>query len=139
MKAEPLAFEEALEKEPERLRGEKEKIIEDKNYYSFNHQHFSYLSRGIYVEQLRLWMSLFAPERFLVIRGEDFFSNSNNTLRRVLDFLNLPTLELEIYSPLNSSSYPRMNALTRKRLVDYFAPHNLRLCEYLNWDLRWDI
>src|SRR5258706_3897640 len=49
---ETLSFEEAIEHEEERLAGGREKILADEHYTSFNHRHFSYLARGIYLDQL---------------------------------------------------------------------------------------
>ena len=53
---ESLSFEEAIESEVKRLRGELEKMMDDENYFSFNRQYYSYLSRGIYVDQLKNWI-----------------------------------------------------------------------------------
>jgi hypothetical protein len=50
---ETLSFEDAIGKEEERLYKEMEKMLKDENYYSFNHQKYSYLSRGIYSEMCR--------------------------------------------------------------------------------------
>lgn len=65
-------FEEAIEREPDRLAGEVEKILADPAYNSFHHQHHSYLARGIYVDQLRPFCSLFPEDQVLVLRSEDF-------------------------------------------------------------------
>ena len=43
---ESLSFEDAVEAEEGRLRGEEDKICEGVNYYSYNHVKFSYLARG---------------------------------------------------------------------------------------------
>ena len=130
---ETLSFEDAIEQEQERLHGEVEKMLEDEDYFSFNHRHYSYLAKGIYVDQLRTWMSLFPREQFLIIKSEDFYEDHRKILERTLDFLGLPDWEPEEtdYTRLNVSGYPEMNADTRKRLADYFRPHNQRLNEYL--------
>ena len=49
---ESLSFEEAIEAEEDRLRGEEDKIRNGVNYYSYNHVKCSYLDRGRYAEQL---------------------------------------------------------------------------------------
>ncbi|HEY9295730.1 MAG TPA: sulfotransferase domain-containing protein, partial [Phormidium sp.] len=53
---EDLGLEDAIAQEPARLEGETAKILADETYYSYNHQHYTYLSRGVYVEQLNNWM-----------------------------------------------------------------------------------
>ena len=64
---ETLSFEDAIQSEEERLCGEREKMLDDENYYSFNHQYYSYLARGIYIDQLKVWMSLFPKEQILIL------------------------------------------------------------------------
>jgi hypothetical protein len=61
---EPLSFEDAIDREEERLHGQGEKIIADESYYSFNHQHYSYLCRGVYAYQLTVWNSFSLGNRF---------------------------------------------------------------------------
>lgn len=56
---EPLTFEEAIEAEEVRLSGEKAKMLDDGQYFSFAHQYFSYLAKGIYVDQLAYWSKFF--------------------------------------------------------------------------------
>ncbi len=135
---EPLSFEDAIKREWERINGEMGKMLEDENYYSFNHQYYSYLSRGIYVDQLKVWMNFFPKEQILILKSEDFYSYPETTLRRVVEFLNLPGWDPKDYRKYNESKYPKMNATTRKYLIDYFLPHNQRLYEYLGMDFEWD-
>lgn len=92
---EPLTFEEAVELEELRLRGERDKMLEDERYINFNHQHFSYLSRGIYVDQLAHWSEFFGDEQMLLLKSEDFFGHTSETLKLVLGFLGLPEWEPE--------------------------------------------
>ena len=55
---ESLSFEEALEREEERLEGEEERMKTDPSYYSFSHQHHSYVARGRYLEQIERWLTV---------------------------------------------------------------------------------
>ncbi len=52
-----------------------------------------YLTRSIYVDQLLRWSKFFSDEQMLVIKSEDFFEHPTDTLRLVLDFLDLPDWE----------------------------------------------
>lgn len=135
---ETLSFEDAIEAEPERLDGEREKILRGQGYYSHAHQSFSYVSRGIYVDQLREWMSVFPREQFLILRSEDFYADPGATVGRVLEFLGLPAWDQIRYKKFNDASYPEMDPAMRKRLADVFRPHNRRLYEYLGMDFRWE-
>ena len=135
-------FEEAIACEEERIGKEAELIAKNEQYISYNHRHFSYLARGIYVDQLKVWMDLFPKEQFLILKSEDFFADPAAVLKQVLEFLNMPDLGLkaqkEEYEQLNTTRPPRMEPATRKRLREYFEPHNSRLYEYLGMDFGWD-
>ena len=135
---ESLSFEQATEKEPFRLEGEKEKMIADLNYYSFEHNLHSYLSRGIYIEQLKMWEELFPKEQMLVLRTEDLFYDLTTVYNRVLTFLQLPEHHLKQQAQYNVGDYGPMPHALRKRLVKFFEPHNQELYKYLSWDLKWE-
>lgn len=137
---ETLPFEDVMGREEERLRGEIEKMLEDENYYSFNHEHYSYLSRGIYVDQLKIWMKNFPKEQILILKSEDFFNNPSAVFGQIIEFLRLPNWEPKEYRKYNVGYYARahMDATIRKRLIDYFEPHNQRLYEYLGVNFGWN-
>jgi hypothetical protein len=135
---ETLSFEDAIAGETERLDGEREKMLKDGDYYSFNHEHYSYLSRGIYVDQLKLWMSRFPKDQILILKSEDFYADPAAILKQTVQFLNLPTWEATDCTKYNSGNYPKMDVTVRKRLIEYFEPHNQRLYEYLGVNFEWD-
>lgn len=132
-------FEEAIAAEPERLRGEREKMLADAGYVSANHRRFSYLSRGLYAEQLREWRKFFAEDQIQVLRSEDLYRSTESILKTILDFLGLPDCQPDknISEPSKKPRYPAMDPQTRRRLGDYFEPHNRELYEYLGRDFGW--
>lgn len=135
-------FEEAIDREQERISKEAEELAGNERYVSYKHRHFSYLSRGIYVDQLKIWMDLFPREQFLILKSEDFYIDPAAIFQQVLEFVNVPGTGLngqkEEYKQLNTTKPPKMNAATRKWLLEYFEPHNARLYEYLGVDFGWD-
>ena len=135
---ETLGFEEAIEAEEERLRGETDKMPKDELSTSFNYRHFSYLSRGVYVDQLLRWSKHYSQEQMLVLKSEDFFERTPEALKLVLDFLDLSDWEPETWEIRNKGRYEQeMASATRRRLEEYFEPHNRRLYEYLGVDFGW--
>ena len=136
---EKLSFAEAIEKEPERLLADAEKMQEDENYYSFNHRHYSYLSRGIYVDQLKNWMRFFSREQMLILKSEDFYRDPGAVMSRLQAFLKLPSLQMGNYGRYYYHPYSELGAAMRTYLIDYFRPHNKELCEYLGVDFGWDV
>jgi len=134
---ETLPFEEAIQREAERLGGEWEKIGNGA-YDSLSHRRYSYLSRGIYVDQLRRWRACFPEEQLLILRSEDLFADASGVLEQTVDFLGLPGMERADRSRVNKGSYTEaMNEETRKYLVAYFRSHNERLYDYLGRDFGW--
>jgi hypothetical protein len=136
-------FEEAIEGEEERTAREREKILQDEHYYSEQYKHLSYLSKGIYVDQLQAWMALFPKEQFLILKSEEFYADPAASFKDVLAFLNLPEVETPVrktaYKQYNNNAYSsKMDPATRKRLIEYFKPHNARLYDLLGVDFGWD-
>ena len=107
-------------------------MLKDKNYQCREYLYFSYLSRGIYVDQLKNWMNFFPKEQFLILKYEDFVDDPPRVFKQVLNFLKLPTRKLKEYKASNAGKYSSgMNTTTLNRLIDYFEPHNERLYEFL--------
>ncbi len=100
-----------------------------------------YLSRSVYVDHLLRWSKFFGRERILVLKSEDLFASPQETLGRVLHFLDLPPRELKpsrMRDKRNRGSYEqKMDPETRRHLEEYFEPHNQRLYDYLGRDLGW--
>jgi hypothetical protein len=107
----------------------------------------SYLSRGVYVDQLVRWAGHFDREQTLVLKSEDFFRDPVRTLGAVLGFLGLPEWEPDPSGPRGKNGDERkkfkgkykqeMAPETRRRLEEYFEPHNRRLYDYLGRDFGW--
>jgi hypothetical protein len=135
---ETLPIEEAFGREEERVRGEVQRMEHDPSYQSEAHQRWSYLSRGIYVDQLERWHRHFPAEQLLVLRSEDLFTDPARRFRDVLEFLELPAHEPSDFRVRNAREYAAEGDETRSFLRDYFAPHNERLSRYLGRDLGWD-
>jgi hypothetical protein len=134
---ETLSFEDAIAREPERLRGERERMLQDERYNSFAHRRQAYLARGIYVDQLRRLRESFDRRQLLVLKSEDYFAAPHATLERVFEFLELPPWQPQWFARRNVGTYAPIDAQLRQRLVDYFVPHNARLYSFLGADLGW--
>jgi hypothetical protein len=146
---ESLSFEDAISAESARLADDVQRIREDPFYDCRNYRRFSYVSRGIYIDQLEVWMAHFARDRFLILKSEDFFADPARVYREVLSFLNLAPWEPSEFLKYN---YPRGRALrerhlarpsafgeaARHMLVELFRPHNESLYAYLGRDFGWE-
>lgn len=133
---EPLSFEEALDAEPQRLRGELERLGEV-DYFSRPWWDHTYLARGRYAEQLERWLAVFPREQLLVLASERLRREPAGTYGRVLEHLGAAPHALASYPAVFERDYEPMAPATRARLERYFAPHNERLFELLGEALRW--
>jgi hypothetical protein len=134
---EPLSFEEAIEQEPERLRGEWERLAADEHAWSERHYRYGYLDRGLYADRLRDWRKHFPADRLLVVCSEEMYADPAAMLDRVLAFVGLPPWRPADFKAFNQKPYPGLAPDTRARLAAHFAPHNQRLYELLGRDLGW--
>lgn len=136
---EPLSFEKAITAEPERLAGESTRLVNDAKYNSYNHRHFSYLSRGVYIDQLRQLREFFPFNQVFLTSSERFFAHTSEVFKEILQFLNLQEWEPMSYQTYYAGkSSGSLKPETRDRLEDYFEPHNAQLYEYLQMDLEWE-
>jgi len=140
-----LSFEQAIAAEPERVDGELERLVADERHAVHPHvTRFSYLARGRYAEQLERWLGCFDRSRLLVIQSEALFATPRAELARVHAFLALPGAgrapDVTDFANENPGEYEAaIRPDTRRRLAEYFAPHNRRLYALLGTDLGWDV
>jgi hypothetical protein len=74
----------------------------------------------------------------LVLKSEDFFERPNDALIQVMEFLDLPVRSVGLSAETNAGGYEdTMAPGTRRRLEEYFEPHNRRLYDYLGVDYAW--
>ena len=127
----PLPFEEAIAQEPERLRNSNPDMA------GGNWRRFSYVSRGIYVDQMARWLEVFPREQFLLIKSEEFFREPGRHFDQVLRFLELPHCPLPKYRSHNSHPYAPMRPETRTQLASYYEPYNRQLYDLVGRDFEW--
>lgn len=133
---ETLSFPEAIAREAERLQDHERTVR--KGVLSWEHQHFSYVDRGKYVDQLERWLEFFDPDQIHVECSEDLFSDTQATLNRIFEFLGVGAHtihNLKVYN--RGKSDDRLDAETRHRLQAIFEPFNLRLFDLLGRTFPW--
>jgi hypothetical protein len=135
---EPLSFEDALEDEDERLRGEEERMLADPRYFSHAWWNYTYRARSRYAEQLERWLEVFPREQLLIVPSEDLGSDPGGTNGRVLEFLGAAPHRLESYPRVFERRYEPMRSETRQRLAEEFADPNNRLYALLSRNLGWE-
>jgi hypothetical protein len=136
---ETLSFAEAIERESERLAGEEERIRREPGYYSWNHHRYSYLRRGLYLEQLRRWLQYFPRSQLLVLQSEWLFRDPPAAMAVLHRFLGIRDYRLERYDDsYQRGNYQRaMPEELKTRLTAYFEPHNRELFHWLGEEFDW--
>jgi len=134
---EDQSFEDAVRLEPERLRGERERLLRDPRYYSFEHHRHSYLARGAYAEQLEEWLRHFSPEQILVMDSREMFEQPGAVSNRVFRFLDLPDFDVPDRRARNAAEYDGMDPSIRAPLIAHFEPRNRALFELLGQRFDW--
>ncbi len=135
---EPFAtFEEAIDAEKNRLKGEEKKISNNPLYPCRTHRIYSYLGRGVYVKQIKRWLALFPREQIFIVDSNKLRNQPEDTMSQIFGFLGLPDCSLIQFRDKHSK-YPPMNPETRKRLSDYFRPYNQELEELLGMKFNWN-
>jgi hypothetical protein len=138
MGVETASFEEALAREEAALPEETTRVLADECFHSFAHFHYSYLARGIYVDQLELWAKFFGRDQLLILKSEDFYADPAAVVGQVFQFLDLPAWTSGTYRKYNLAHYADMEPATRERLAAFFLPHNQRLYKVGGMDFGWN-
>ena len=134
---EELSFEDAIAREDDRMQGEVERMVQDPTYFSHAWWNYTYVSRGLYAEQLERWYAVFPREQLLVLLTDELAADTAGTYARVLDFLGARTHDLDAYPRIFDRDYEDMEAATRERLAEHFERPNARLARLLGRDLPW--
>jgi len=135
---ESLSFKDALDREQERLAGTTQALMNGEMTTSFNHQRYSYFSRGLYAQQLSHWFSYFSRDQFLILESENFFANPSSGMATLTEFLDIAPFSNIEFTRHNSGSYKEQ---TNPEVLDalraaYRAP-NLELAELLGCQFSW--
>ena len=134
---ENLTFEDALQREQKNIDKETQKILSDPHNKNFFYQHYTYLSKGIYINQLSKWAKLFNKKSILILDLESLESDSQKTMCLMTRFLNLPDFQFSDFPKYNPVRYEAMEPDTRTMLQDYFNPYNEQLYRLLGRDFEW--
>ncbi len=135
---EPLSFEDAIEREADRIGGEEAKIRADPRYSTYQHLHYSYLARGRYIEQLKKWFAIFPRDQMLILASEELYASPAASYRKATEFLGLGDWLPDDFKAYKQGVYEEMPSSTRRHLIEYFRPYNRELYGYLKKDFDWD-
>ncbi|GHJ46408.1 deacetylase sulfotransferase [Catellatospora sp. TT07R-123] len=130
-------FERAVELEPQRMAGERERMKADPSYHSHAVRHLAHLGRGEYIDQLLHLESLVGRERLLVIDSEDYFAEPQPAFAEVCRFLDIPDVAGIVHDQHNARSRTPMSDELKQRLEEHFRPYDERLAAWLGRTPSW--
>ncbi|MGF1618756.1 MAG: sulfotransferase [Acidimicrobiia bacterium] len=135
-------FDRAIELEESRISADRAEMAENPSTSATAFRRFSYLTRGDYAEQLQRWFDLYPRDRFLIVESEEFFSDPDRVLGKVLEFVGVRQ-----WSPpeFRNYSYPERDAVGHEEvpaalsgvLDERFNQSNKNLRELIDTDLGW--
>lgn len=95
---ETLTFHEAIHQEKDRL----------KSIMPLQHRYYSYIDRGLYYKQINFLLDFFPMDQLLIIKSNWLRHNTDRTLSKVFDFLNIRSdISIEKINP--PKNIPRQN------------------------------
>lgn len=135
--AEELDFAAALAAEPDRLRGERERLAADPAYNSYAWEQQSYATQSEYAAPLAAWVDRFGRDQVLVLTSEDYYADPVTVLRRTDEFLGLPPREASTGKVRNAAAGDELDPDLRTMLEDRFREPNRALVQLIGHELPW--
>jgi hypothetical protein len=137
--AEPLSFADALEAEPERLARARAAGPESATGQRILRQ-YSYVSRGMYGEQLERWSGCVGHDRLHIIRSEDLHSDPVTHFSELLAFLDLEDFRPPSYAQHSLRSPAERTGVPpgiKDRLQGVFEDDAARVLRLTGWTHAW--
>ena len=129
-KTEKLTFEEAIDEEIGFLKNHSfRESVDNKR---------SYLAKGIYENQIKIWFELFPREQIHLLSTEDMQKNPEETLQKTFRFLEIPDYIIKNPQKQKAAEYKKMNNETREKLVDFYKQHNERFFKTIQKKYDWN-
>ena len=129
-------FEEMVQISMDKIDKNKSKLNDE--VYLVNMFDENILARGFYADQLKIWFEKFQKKQLLIIPSEDLAQKTNEILAKVFEFLDLPYFKIKDFTKHNKREYLPMKNETRKLLIEFYQPHNEKLCNLINQHFDWD-
>ena len=104
------------------------------------HGGHSIVARGLYVLQLRPWLTQWPVDQISVhslseLKGAK--GDIQRTMDGVFEYLQLPPHDCIDVEPKNTRKYEAMSAESRAILEEFYAPYNAELFNFLERELMW--
>ena len=113
-------------------------FMENHSFRESIEQRGSYLSKGLYAEQFKIWSDIFSKDQIHVLSTEEMQKNPRETLLELFRFLGLPDYDIKNPQKQKFFKYKEMSSNTRKKLLDFYKPHNEKFFQMIEKRFDWD-
>ena len=129
-KTESLSFEDAIDEEMNFLKTHSFRDAVDRRR--------SYLSKGLYENQIKIWLDNFPREQIHILCTEDMKKNPRESLLKIFQFLGIPNYTLKNPQKQKLAEYKKMDDKTREKLLTFYEPYNQKFFETIQEKFDWD-
>lgn len=127
---EKLTFEETIEEET--------RFLENHTFRDTIDGRRSYLSKGMYENQIKLWFNIFPRKQIHMLSTEDMQQKPKQELLKIFRFLEIPEYTIKNPQKLKLAKYEEMNVETRKKLLDFYKPYNEDFFQIIQQRFNWE-
>ena len=114
------------------------KYLEENSFRESIERRRSYLSKGIYANQIQNWLEIFPNNQIHMISTEEMQKNPIETLQKVFKFLDITDYEIPDPQKQKSADYKKMNFETRQKLLKFYQPHNEIFFDIIKQRFEWN-
>jgi len=127
---EKLTFEETIEEET--------RFLENHTFRDAVDGRRSYLSKGMYENQIKLWFNIFPRKQIHMLSTEDMQQKPKQELLKIFRFLEIPEYTIKNPQKQKLAKYEEMNVETRKKLLDFYKPYNEDFFQIIQQRFNWE-
>lgn len=133
---EDLPFDQALSAEQRRAGDDSNRLLADPRFYSYAHEHQTYLEQSRYGAAVSRWLDHFPPSSLLILRSEDYYLDPARELDRAAAFLGIEPGQFKHGAPRNAAPGEELEPQLRSDLEDELRPDARRLRDLtgITWD-----
>ena len=101
-------------------------------------QRRSYLAKGLYSKQLKLWRNNYSEKDIHILCTEDMRDKPKEELSKIFKFLEISEYDIKNPQQQKMYKYEDMNPDIRQKLIEYYRPHNRELFDLMGRKFDWD-
>ena len=129
--SENLTFENAIEEEIE--------FLEKNTFRESIERKRSYLTKGLYYNQIKIWFDIFPRKQIHILSTEEMQKDPQKSLSKIYKFLDISEYTIKNPQKRKFVKYEKMNDETRKKLLEFYKPHNEKFFQVIENKFDWEI